>query len=356
MNKYSFTVIQPHKIDWENVESCVDCTIFHTQEWINYLEHTGRRTIIIGISKYNIQGGIGYFIGSKHGIIFPFIGSPDGGTGTYVQGLCLKERISIEERLSIYKELAKYIFKHRLAVYLQISDWEIKTLSNDWNDNSATCFPILDDIGLHYKMRSTFFVNVTKPIEELWHDLYYKSCKYSINKAIKLGLYSRIIETKEDIPAFVEKLSSQVLDVSRRKRERRHLHHSRRYLLNLCTSLFPDKILMIQIIGKNESGEETVMSSAIFCLGKSASTYFAGASHERYMKYCPNELMVWTGIKILHERGAGDMIMGGIASYKRKFGSIFAYLPMIIFSRYRILYNGRSIAKSVYNKLRIFLR
>jgi hypothetical protein len=97
---------------------------------------------------------------------------------------------------------------------------------------------------------------------------------------------------------------------------------------------------------------EQCLSTAIFCPGKDASTYFTGASLRQYMKYCPNELMVWEGMRRLHEKDTGDLIFGGIAQYKKKFGTSYAYLPVMVFSPYRILFSLRKQAKILYGNAR----
>lgn len=350
MNNYSFDIINPSDKNWDEIESCCDCTVFHTKQWDSFLSSLNRRHIVISIKKDHQI--IGFFIGVKRWLGVKIVGSPDGGTGTYVQGLCMKSDTAIEKRVEIYLELVHFMMNEHIAGYIQISDWQIRTRYDEYEPEYNWSVPALDQAGIHYTLRSTLFVDTSIPESLLWSNLKYKSCKYSINKAKKLGLWVKIIENKEDIPSFVDTLSDQINDVSRRKNERKHVHHKKKHLLALCNSLFPENILLIQVRGIAEDGAEHVMSSAIFCIGKTASTYYSGASNEVFMKYCPNELMVWEALRILHERGAGDLIMGGTAAYKKKFGSSYAYLPMMIFTKYGIFRNVRITIKKVYKKLR----
>ena len=155
-----------------------------------------------------------------------------------------------------------------------------------------------------------------------------------------------------EIPSFVDTLSELVADVSRRKKVKRHAHHNKKHLLALCKALFPERVVMLQVIGTADDGEQHVMASSVFCVGKAASTYFSGASKEEYMKYCPNELMVWEALKILHERGAGDLILGDVAHYKKKFGPRYGYLPMMVFTKYPFLRDIRRNVKKLYFKFR----
>ena len=79
------------------------------------------------------------------------------------------------------------------------------------------------------------------------------------------------------------------------------------------------------------------MSTGIFCFDKGLCAYWTGASYQRYQKYCPNELMVWEAMRILNERGAGDLNFCGCADYKLKFGTIYAYVPRLMFAKYAFL-------------------
>ena len=351
MNKFSFSVISPSLSDWEEIESCVDATVFHTRSWDAYLSSLGKKHFVIAISD---ESGvrIGFFIGTKSWLGIGIIGSPSGGSGTFVQGLCLKTEVEIEERIHIYQELVAFCFKHHFAGYIQISDWHLMSVYDNMEARMTWSMPLLDQLSIYYSLRISFFIDTRPPETVLWDHLKYKSCKYPIHKAEKLGLFVKRIENVEEIPSFVEKHFELVSDVSRRKKVKQHVHHNKKHLLSLCKALFPERVVMLQVIGAADDGEQHVMASSIFCIGKSASNYFSGASKEVYMKYCPNELMVWEAIKILHQRGAGDLILGDVAPYKKKFGSLYGYLPMMVFSKYAGLKGIRKQVKLLYKKFR----
>ncbi len=351
MSRFSFSVITPSQRDWEEIESCVDATVFHTQSWNAYLSSLKKINITIAIIDED-GARIGYFIGTRRWIGVKIIGSPSGGAGTFVQGLCLKKEAGIEERIRLYQELVGFCFKHHIAGYIQISDWHLMSIYDNMDARMTWSMPLLDQFNIFYSLRISFFINLSLSESELWDNLKYKSCKYPIHKAQKLGLSIRQIENEKEIPSFIDTHSALVADVSRRKKVNRHEHHDKKHLLALCKALFPNRVIMLQVIGTVDDNEQHVMSSAIFCIGKAASTYFSGASKEIYMKYCPNELMVWEAIKILHQKGAGDLILGDVAPYKKKFGSQYAYLPMLVFTKYPCLRDIRGQIKKLYLKLR----
>ena len=351
INQFSFSVISPSHSDWEEIESCVDATVFHTRLWDVYLSSLGKKHIVIAISEES-GSRIGFFIGTNSWIGIKVIGSPSGGAGTFVQGLCLKNEVAIEERIRIYQELVAFCFHHHLAGYVQISDWRLMGVYDDLDARLTWSMPLLDQLGIHHSLRISFFLDTRLPESVLWDNLKYKSCKYPIHKAEKLGLFVKRIENAEEIPSFVETHSELVADVSRRKKVKQHVHHNKKHLLALCRALFPDRVVMLQVIGTGDDGEKHVMASSIFCIGKAASNYFSGASKEIYMKFCPNELMVWEAIKILHNSDSGDLILGDVAPYKKKFGSLYGYLPMLVFTKYPGLKDIRGRMKKLYKKFR----
>ncbi|MGX8712344.1 MAG: hypothetical protein ACSW8I_01495 [bacterium] len=349
---YPFEIITPTLQDWHQIESSPDCTCFHSCEWYNYLVKHGRHPLVVKIQTETARG---YFLGAKRWLGITIIESPPVSTGTYTQGLCMLSETTLEQRLNIYKSLYQWLHKHYHVKYMQVSDWRFHTVHEDYISPSEWHIPALNNRNIHFSVRSTFFVDTRNTEEVLWNNLNYKSCKYSINKAHKEGLTVQVINCAEDIPNFVDIHRRQIEDVFSRKGMTPMPYQRKEHLLSLCQSLFPDKILMLKVMGKDDNGQEQCMSSAIFCPGKAASTYFTGASFRQYMKYCPNELMVWEGMRLLHERGAGDLIFGGIAHYKKKFGTSYAYLPVLVFTPYTFLFTLRTFVKKSYGRMRNIL-
>ena len=195
--------------------------------------------------------------------------------------------------------------------------------------------PLLDEYGIYYRPKATLFVDTAADVQTLWKNLSSSSCRYCIKKANRNGLSLRIISRAEDIDSFVAIHRKQIEDVALRKELTPLKYQDLHNLHALCHSLFPDHIAMLQVVSPSEEGKPAeVLSSAIFGIGNHASTYFTGASFRQSMHLCPNELMVWEGMRILNEHGAHNLIFGGTAAYKKKFGTHYAYVPTMIFSRY----------------------
>ncbi len=351
----SFTEIIPTAADWTAIESAIDSTCFHCQSWSNYLRRIGYPPFIVRVNDERNEI-IGYFIGSRIGVgRLSFVTAPMLGVGTYTQGLVTISPISEEERVHIYQQLAQWLFKTNKAIYLHVDDWQLRRDFAEWIPDQTFTQSTMDALGVPYTVRPTLYVNLKPTEEELWAGLSYKSCKYCINKARKLGLYVRVITNREDIKGFTRMHYEHIMDVCEHKGMKPKASQERKRMQALCEELFPDRVLMLQVLGNDENGVEQVMSSAIMCIDKGECIYWTGGSYKRYQKYCPNELMVWEGMRILHERGAGDLNFGGMASYKLKFGTKYAYVPRMTFVRYPWMLNSVENLKRYYHKLHVMV-
>ena len=95
-----------------------------------------------------------------------------------------------------------------------------------------------------------------------------------------------------------------------------------------------------------------VMSSGIWIIGTSQTIWFTASSYQRYQKYCPNELMNWEAMLLLHRMGCLRANTGGMASYKGKYGSILDYVPRMIFRKTPYVILPDEVIKKLYIQLR----
>lgn len=342
-----FAIKVPDAQFWPLLERSADYSCFFTPQWAAYLERMGKRLFVVEVCQD--KRVVGFFVGSRRWLGVRIVSSPSMGTGTYAQGLCMLQPVSQEERVDIYVELTDWLLRNHEADYIQVCDWQLHTDSNDWIDNWRN--PLLENAKIKYNPRHTFHLDLRPSEEELWANLQYKSCKYSINKARKEGLAVRVVTEYDEIEPFVRQHHEHINDVLRRHGNRGLPCQREQNMLALCQSLSPNNVLMIQVVGPDENGQEVSMASGIFAFDQNVCTYFTGGSYQRYMKYCPNELMVWEAIQQLHRRGVKDLIFGGIGHYKKKFNPVYAFVPVMVFSRYKLLLNARKVLKEKYVKL-----
>lgn len=350
---YQFKKIKPTEKIWDEIESSYDSTCYQTRYWYNYISNIGYKPFVAAIEYDNTC--VGYFLGEKVGWgQISLITAPLEGIGTYTQGLCMLVQIDNKERISIYKQLSKWIFDNSIASYMQVEDWQLKCDRAEWIEEKTWHHLELDEAQVPYEARATLYVSLNRPVDELWAGLHYKSAKYSVNKAKKIGLTVERITNKKDIEAFVKIHYSQLKEVCARKGTHPKKSQTAQRMSAICNALFPNRVFMLQVVGNDEDGNRQIMSTGIFCIDKGQCSYWTGASYARYQKYCPNELMVWEAMKMMSEAGAGDLNFCGMASYKLKFGTKYAYVPRMIFYKYRWLYRLKSLLKNLYGKLRLF--
>lgn len=345
---YNFKQINPTQNDWEQIEGAYDSTCYQTEKWYNYLRKIGVKPFVVSIFAENEL--VGYFLGEKIWLGIPMITAPIEGIGTYTQGLNMLRITSVAERVEIYQALSEWIFSKSHALTMQVDDWQLRYDSQEWIENFK--FKILEENEITYEIRPTLYLPLEKSVEGLWAGLSYTSCKYSVHKAEKLGLKVREITKFEDIPAFCKEHYEQLRDVCMHKGQRPKVGQGEKRMVALCEALFPDKVLMVECVGPDDNGEEKIMSTGIFCIDKGQCAYWTGASYKYYQKNCPNELMVWEAIKKIKERGGGDLNFCGMASYKLKFGTIYAYVPRLRFAKYKIFLNFSKSMKQMYHRLK----
>ncbi|MBR1996080.1 MAG: GNAT family N-acetyltransferase [Paludibacteraceae bacterium] len=351
---YSFNVINFEQADWNFIEKSYDSTCYHSKEWISYLERIGCKLFIVEVKESDIL--IGYFIGAEIGVGIRFIVAPQEGVGTYTQGLCMQAPISEGDRLAIYKALAKWLFKRGIAHVLQVDDWQLRRTSATWISIDEFRHEILEQEGIEYSVRPTLCAAVNISEEEIWKQFHYTSCKYMINKAKKRGLYVKEITDYNEIKEFVQVHYEQLKDVCDRHGDRPSVSQHSDRMLALCESLFPNRVIMLEVIGKDQDGVEQIMSTGIFCLDKGQCSYWTGASYRYYQKYSPNELMVWEAMRLLNQRGGGLLNFCGMAEYKLKFGTKYEYVPRIVFAKHKWLVNILPWLKQQYRKIKHILK
>ena len=351
MSTYTFHTVRATDKVWSVIEASPDSSVFTSHQWHLFLNQLHEHTLIVSVTDAN-GNIVAYFTGSRKWYGIGLVGAPFGGTATYLGGLCATNVIDIDTRIDIYQQLATWLFHKHIASYLQVTDWQLRTIYPDFVPFDTWRHPQLQAKGIHHTLRVTFHIDISIGEEALWRKTSYSSFRYCVNKANKEGLTVKFITSREEIDSFIATLHNQILDVSRRKGVAPHIHQNAKRLKALCESLFPDRVIMLQVVGNDDNGQQQIMSSAIFCIDKSVSTYLSGASFHRYMKFCPNEIMVWEALRELHRRGVQDLILGDMAQYKLKFGPDYAYLPMMIFSRTRLLRDARANLKQLYWRLR----
>lgn len=327
---YRFVQISKDDINWRLIESSYDSTIYKTFAWFDYLyKWKGVQPFVVEVSTNRV---IGYFIGELINKVVRIVGSPFEGVGTGHQGLSMLITIDSKERLTIYEQLSKWIFKNRYAEFVQIEDWNL-SMSD------------LEDTKYVFEKHEGYMIDLTKSEEELYRNLHQKSCRYSINKSQKLGV---TIREAANVTDFVDIYYAQLKEVF--KKQGLVPTYDKACVQSLVESLYPNNILLLEAVTLD--GE--IAATGLFPAEKNMAVFWGGASYQKFQNQCPNEPLIWEAIKIWRRRGVKTFDMCGVRSYKLKFGPVVYVKPRIIFAKYHFLIIAKRLMKKLYYACRKF--
>jgi hypothetical protein len=180
------------QVNWAELNSYADRTIFQTVEWLDFLRMTQKATPVIAAIKSN-NTTVGYFTGlvfKKFGI--KLLGSPFKGWTTSYMGFNLNEGVSKREVLRL---LPSYVFDVLGCHYLEMVDQNLKDS---------------DFVGLPYKVSKFTIqeVDLTKSEKELFASMQ-GNCRRNIRRSQQLGL---TVEEADPV-GFAEEYYGQLVEV-----------------------------------------------------------------------------------------------------------------------------------------------
>ena len=330
--EYNYKKVETNLIDWEQIEQSSDSTIYKTQSWFLYLKKWKNIEPCV-IEVYQDKDLIGFFVGEIVHKVFNILGSPFEGIGTAHQGLSMLKDVAIEERIEIYRQLAKWVFKQRIAVLVQVEDWSFAM--EDFNDKDIHCEP-----------HDGYLIDLSLTEEELFHNLHQKSCRYSINKAQKSGV---VIRETTDPKKFVEIYYDQLIEVFAKQGLKPT--YDKDCVQALVDALYPQRMLLLEAI----TPEGEIAATGLFPGEKNLAVFWGGASYQKFQKLCPNEPLIWEAIKMWKQRGTKTFDLCGVRQYKLKFGPVIYTKPRIIFAKYSFLIFAKQKAKQLYYGFRNFM-
>lgn len=324
---YSFKLIEPTDSDWKTIEGTYDNTVYKTRHWFDYLAQINCEPFICEIYKEGIR--MGFFVGEKIRRVFNLIGAPIEGVGTAHQGLSMLEEVTPHERILIYNELAKWVFKKRYAVWFQVEDKCIE--EKDMEGESVS-----------YEKHDRNAIDLTLDEETLYRNMSQKSCRYMINKATKEGVVIR--EAKDPI-AFLDLHYEQHLNVMRSKGL--DALKPKEVFRKLIDATWPSEMLLLEAV--MPSGD--IVGTGMYALNHGSSCYYSAAFDKSY-GVSPNELMNWEAIKKCKERGARFFDFNGVDHWKFKYGGVYYRQPRLVYTKYNWLVKARKLASDLYHKYR----
>lgn len=325
---YEFKRIEPSEDVWRVIEGTYDGTVYKTKAWFDYLAFQHGEPFIVEIHQGHEMKG--YFVGEllKRGVWM--LGSPLEGVGTGHQGLSMLKESSSEERIAIYKELAKWVFRNRYAMWIQIEDWQL--LMEDVEGN-----------GLVVEGHDASWIDLSVDEGLMFSRMDKKSCRYKINKALKEGV---VVRETEDPDRFLDVHYDQCMSVMHGKGL--EPLRSKEHLREMIKILYPKYLLLLEAV----ASDGTVVATGMYATSDKSACSFSSASYREYSHLCANELIRWEAFKRCKQRGAAFFNNNGCMPFKLKFGALRDYRPRLIFSKYKGLPWLRKVFSKLYHRFR----
>lgn len=330
INKYTFTIVKHDDIDWERIHNSPDHTTFKSKEWFDFIYVNYKvKPFIVEIQSDGVVEG--YFCGVKFKKFFiNFVAGPFEGFMTSFQGISFLNPIEQSERVNVYNQFTSFLFKNNICSFFQTTDFFLDSSFLSESDRK------------HCK--NAYTLDLTRDIDELFKSFSYSSCRYSINKSKKLGV---VVKPTENVDTFIDHYFNQLGDVF--EKQNLSLVHSRSEVSLLIKSVYPSgNLLLLEAI----SEDNVVIATGIFTGVGKLATFYGAASWRKYQHLCPNEAVVFEGIKIMKSRGIERLEFGGGGKYKEKYAPEVILISKIIRSKYEFLIYLKNKFKKYFYLLR----
>lgn len=270
---------------------------FNSVNFWNYQKELGVESFYIQIVQE--EQVIGYIIVSKRRFFnINVFGSPIRGIGADFQGFTIFEdyKSSIDANL-LLSEFAKFIRRTKLTpVRILERNLEIKI-----------------EADAHWKILKSkrYILNLEQSIENIKKGFSYKSAVYEINKAQKKGIY---VKREKNIELFLDIHLDHLENVFKRKNL--PVPHSKKRLIKLFNSLEESQYLLM--IAFNADG--LPIASNTYLVGEELSYFYTAASLTDFLKFAPNEILMFESIIELKNMGSSKLEFGRGMDYKKKYG------------------------------------
>lgn len=292
----SLEALKLNSFPWEKTHSGLDDrTIYQSLVWLNFLKSTQNGEPVLAALR-NGSDTVGYFTGMVvRRLGLRILGSPFPGWSTSYMGLNLEPGISKRAALDAVKRFA---FGELHCSHLEFMDRKFSA------DEIADC-------GLRSTPLNGYEVHLT-PAEGDIFEGFRPSCRQAIRKAIRSGV---TVEEAHDA-AFADDYYAQLQEVFARQHLVPTYDHAR--VQELIRLIQPTGNLLL-LRAKDREGR--VIATGIFLLISPTTIYFwGGASWWAYQNLRPNDLLMWSAMRIGKARGMNIMDLGGAGDYKKKFG------------------------------------
>jgi len=151
-----------------------------------------------------------------------------------------------------------------------------------------------------------------------------KPVQHQVKKSEKLGVQVRTAQNREDMKHYYR------LHLQTRSKKHGMPAQPEGYFLGLWDAFAASGAVQLLLA----EYEGTVIAGMVLLASGSTIRYAYGASHEQFLKLAPNNLLMWTAIKLGCTGGYQTLDMGrtardneGLMEFKRRWGAVHEALP-----------------------------
>jgi CelD/BcsL family acetyltransferase involved in cellulose biosynthesis len=320
----TFERVDLNTFPWEETHAAfTDRTLFQSPAWMNFLKATQKGEPVVAALRDG-AGTVGYFTGM---IIRKFslkiLGSPFPGWSTSYMGLNIQPGVC--KRLAV-DALKRFAFGNLNCAHLEFLDRKLSTGD-------------IVESGYQYTSLNSFEVDLSLNEERIFGS-FHPGCRQAIRKAIRSGV---VIEETDDA-GFIEEYYAQLRDVFAKQ--------------GLVPTYDIDRVReLIRHIGptgnlfllRARDSEGRCIATGIFVrLSPTVMHFWGGASRRSSQILRPNDLLMWTAMRIGKARGIQALDMGGAGEYKKKFGGRPISVPWVRASSRPFIPLLRDMAKRLF--------
>lgn len=327
--KYRFERLNFPEVQWEEIESCPDHTIYQTRAWLTFISRTQEAEPVVAALKEGDQT-VGYFTGliiRKLGV--RILGSPFPGWSTDYMGFALFPGAS---RKSALHGLLAFAFEQLGCAHVELMDRQVSTTD-------------LLDLDVQCRLFHSFVIDLTQDETALFNNMY-SDCRRCIRNAQKNGVVIEVAQA----PDFAEDYFEQLKDVFAKQGLVPTYRLDR--VKQLIAHLHPTGQLLL-LRARDRSGR--CIATGIFPYLNGVMSFWGGASWRQSQNLRPNQALQWYALRHAKANGVHTYDMGGGGEYKRQYGGRDIQVPWIRKSKYSWLASVRNAAQHAYKMRQNFL-
>jgi hypothetical protein len=300
-----------------------DRTIYQSPVWLNFLRATQKGDPVVAVLRKGPEP-IGYFTGmivSRLGL--RILGSPFPGWSTSYMGLNLQTDVP---KCAALEALTRFAFQDLHCSHLEVLDRKFTAQEISLQ-------------GFKWTALTGFEIDLSRAEEDIF-DQFLPPCRQAIRRAIRLGV---CVEQANDL-GFADDYYAQLNDVFTKQGLVPTYGIER--VRELIRHILPTGNLLL-LRARDQVGRS--IATGIFLSISPTTMYFwGGASWRSHQGLRPNDLLMWTAMRIGKSRGLRLLDLGGGGGYKKKFGGRPISVPWVRASSHPFIPLLRDIAKTAF--------